>query len=57
MFFHNTLAIAGASLVAFSAAQGTWPTNIVGTWSTKSKSTVTGPVRILEPYGLSFSSN
>ncbi|KAF1818878.1 ROT1-like protein [Dissoconium aciculare CBS 342.82] len=43
MFFHNTLAIAGASLVAFSAAQGTWPTNIVGTWSTKSKSTVTGP--------------
>lgn len=32
-------------LVALAAAQGTWPSDIVGTWSTKSNKTLTGPVR------------
>jgi hypothetical protein len=47
MLLQNSLAIAGAGLVAFATAQvTTYPTNLIGTWSTKSKSTVTGPVRI-----------
>lgn len=34
-----------AGLAALTAAQGTWPSDIVGTWSTKSNKTLTGPVR------------
>lgn len=33
-----------AGLAALAAAQGTWPSDIVGTWSTKSNKTLTGPV-------------
>lgn len=33
-----------AGLAALAAAQGTWPADIVGTWSTKSNKTLTGPV-------------
>ena len=37
------------------APGGTWPSNLVGTWSTKSRSTITGPVcayRRLKPFYL-----
>jgi hypothetical protein len=34
-----------AGLAALTTAQGTWPSELVGTWSTKSNKTLTGPVR------------
>ena len=34
----------GGVAAALAAAQGTWPADIVGTWSTKSNKTLTGPV-------------
>ncbi|KAK5138201.1 hypothetical protein LTR08_004896 [Meristemomyces frigidus] len=57
----STLALA---LPLLAAAQGTWPTDLVGTWSTKSNSTLTGPAfydplndKLLEPAltGISYS--
>ena len=43
MLLYHSLA-AGISLVIGTSAQ-TWPTDLVGTWSTKSNQTLTGPVR------------
>lgn len=46
MLLYHSLA-AGLSALALSAAQdtagGTWPTNLIGTWVSKSNKTVTGP--------------
>lgn len=35
-----------AAQTTTATASGTWPTDLVGTWSTKSNKTLTGPVSI-----------
>ncbi|KAF2864532.1 ROT1-like protein [Piedraia hortae CBS 480.64] len=53
-----------AALVVLASAQNTWPYDIIGTWSTKSNKTITGPgfydpinERLIEPSrtGISYS--
>ena len=48
MLLYHSLAVA-LPLLTLSAAQDTLPPNLVGTWATKAKSTLTGPVRPQTP--------
>ena len=49
---HSLLAIAFAILPFLSLVHAQYPTELVGTWTTKSKKVLTGPVRLNTPYPL-----